>query len=164
MVSACCKRLTAGLLILACGIASAEVGADGTGAPTYVTWDQMEPDKCAALWLIQRHIAPGARFLFFPAGSDSPPGILFDTPEAEIRRTHHQSTFEVLMTMYGLVDPKVQYIGRLMHDIEINIWRRKALAETRQLESELRSQIQLLSSADAVAFCFNYFEQLSVLP
>jgi hypothetical protein len=152
--------LTAAWFTLACGLVAAEPG-DPPDVPTYVTWDQMEPDKCASLWLIRRHIAPGARFVFFSVNGDPPPGILFDTPEAEIRRTHRQSTFEVLAARYDVDDPKVQYIGRLMHDIEINIWQRKALAETRRVESEVLALIGSASGDQAVPLCFDYFERLS---
>lgn len=51
-------------------------------------------------------------------------------------------------------------LGRLIHDLEVNIWERKALAATRGVEEELQ---RLLADGDAerlVGVCLEYFDGL----
>ncbi|WP_157817673.1 chromate resistance protein ChrB domain-containing protein [Candidatus Thiodictyon syntrophicum] len=127
----------------------------------YSTWDTLEPDKCASIWLIKRHIDARAIFRFYPHGVTIDEGIAFDTPDAKFRRYHNKSTFETLLEHHRLTDPKLRYVGRLIHDIEVNIWERKALAETHEREAALQA---LLAAADAersVDLCIDYFDRLS---
>ena len=39
-------------------------------------------------------------------------------------------TFESLLTHYRLQDLKLIHIGKIIHDIEANIWEKKAFKET----------------------------------
>ena len=39
-------------------------------------------------------------------------------------------TFEAILKHYEIKDPNLTYIGKIIHDIEINIWERKVLPET----------------------------------
>ena len=126
----------------------------------YVTWDTMEPDKCALIWLIRTHVDPDARFVFVPSDAELSPGIPFDVPDARVRRTQNQSAFEVLAQRDQLVGPRIDYIGRLMHDIEINTWGRKALRETQAVQAEILAVIDGLTAADAVVRCVGFFDQL----
>jgi hypothetical protein len=71
--------------------------ADAESDSCYTTWENMEPDKCASAWLIKRFIDKNATFEFFPKGELITKGILFDVPEAEIRRYNNISTFEYLI-------------------------------------------------------------------
>lgn len=96
----------------------------------YSTWEGFEPDKCASIWLIQHFIDPKATIKFFPKGDIIEEGIAFDTPDAKFRRNAQMSTFESLLHHYRLSDPKLIYIGKIIHDIEINIWDRKVMSET----------------------------------
>lgn len=96
----------------------------------FSTWDGFEVDKCASIWLIKRFIDKNAVIKFIPKGEIIKKGIPFDTPDALFRRYHNMSTFESLLKHYKLKDPKLIYIGKIIHDIEINIWEKKALEET----------------------------------
>jgi len=96
----------------------------------FSTWEGFEPDKCASIWLIQGFIDPQAVIKFFPKGDSLDKGIPFDTPDAKFRRYAKMSTFESLVNHYKLTDAKLIYIGRIIHDIEINIWERKIMPET----------------------------------
>src|SRR5882724_7225351 len=102
------------------------------GKHLYTTWDTMEPDRLAAMWIMQRFVDPQARFYFVRPfspetgmyvmkGRVSPFGTLFDVPEAEIRRTGMLAATEVLVEKYGLgKDPRLAVMARLGHAAEIN--------------------------------------------
>ena len=159
MVSKDAIRLIVGFLLLA-GICATTSSADAPSRKPYVTWSVFEPDKCATIWLIERFLTPGADFRFFAPESDPPEGILFDTPDAPFKRTHNKSTFQSIVDHYRISGAGVAYIGRLMHDIEINTWRRKALPESRLVESELNNLLLEKAPAEVVQFCLDYFDEL----
>ncbi|MCK5229930.1 MAG: chromate resistance protein, partial [Desulfobulbaceae bacterium] len=96
----------------------------------FSTWDVFETDKCASIWLIKRFIDPQAEIRFFPHGTSITKGIPFDTPEAKFRRYATKSTYETLMEHYNFKDPRLKYIGRIIHDIEVNIWEKKVYTES----------------------------------
>ena len=96
----------------------------------FSTWDGFEVDKCASIWLIKRFIDKKAQIKFFPKGEIIKEGIPFDTPDAAFRRYHNMSTFESLLKHYKLKDPKLIYIGKIIHDIEVNTWEKKVLEKT----------------------------------
>jgi hypothetical protein len=144
------------LVLVVLGAAAAEDGQ------LWSTWDGFEPDKCASVWLIKRHIDPAAGFRFYRSGTAIDEGIPFDTPDAELRRYHDASTFETLLRRYAVDDPKAAYLGRLLHDIEVNVWERKALAETRRIEHELAALTEALAPEEAVEACVTYFDGLVV--
>jgi len=138
------------------GEALAEVGR----GQTYVTWGIFEPDKCASIWLIKRHIDPEVRFVFFARDQEPPPGIAFDTPDARFRRYHNKSTYETFIDHHGLADRRLVYIGRIMHDIEVNVWERKAMAETRRVEAEVLKILSDDEPQQTVDACIKYFDAL----
>ncbi len=143
------------LCVVAC-FAAADPARDK--GQVYSTWDIFEPDKCASIWLIKRHIDPGAVFRFYPRGAVIEVGIAFDTPDAELRRYHDRSTFETLLQHGRLDTPQLVYLGRLIHDMEINTWERKALAETRALESELQKGLAEGDPEKLVDVCLELFD------
>ena len=51
------------------------------------------------------------------------------------------STFESLLKHYKIKDPKVNYIGRIIHDIEVNVWEKKVLKKTRIIQDEVNKII-----------------------
>jgi hypothetical protein len=96
----------------------------------FSTWEGFEADKCASIWLIKRFIDKNAVVRFFPKGEIIKEGIPFDTPDAKLRRYHNMCTFEAILKHYEIKDLNLTYIGKIIHDIEINIWERKVLPET----------------------------------
>lgn len=132
--------------------------AEPQESPVFVTGSSLEPDKCASIWLIRRFVSPSARILFFDPASPAPAGTPFDTPDAALRRYHNASTFETLARHFRIDDPKVAYLGRLMHDIEINTWARKALPQTRQVEWELAEALPRVGVGGAIDFCVAFFD------
>ena len=96
----------------------------------FSTWEGFEVDKCASIWLIKRFVNENAVIKFFPRGEIIKEGIAFDTPDAIFRRYHNMSTFESLLKHYRLRDPQLIHIGKIIHDVEVNIWEKKVLEET----------------------------------
>ncbi|PID40498.1 MAG: hypothetical protein CR984_02865 [Proteobacteria bacterium] len=88
----------------------------------YATGTAMEPDRCASAWLIKRYVDPDARFSFFPDDQLIPEGIPFDPPDASMSRTHHISTFEVIIKKYGIKDIAVKQLADVIHSIEIDFF------------------------------------------
>jgi len=107
----------------------------------FSTWDVFEADKCASIWLIRRFIDPQAEIRFFPHGTSITKGIAFDTPEAKFRRYATKSTYETLLEHYDLKDPRLKYIGRIIHDIEVNIWEKKVYTVSTKVMEDIRSII-----------------------
>lgn len=110
-------------------------------AHVFSTWEGFEADKCASIWLIKRFVDPEAVFRFFPKEEAPMAGIAFDTPDAQLRRYHNRSTYESILVHYRITDQKLLYIGRIMHDIEINVWEKKKMPETTEVRKTLDSII-----------------------
>jgi hypothetical protein len=100
----------------------------------FSTWDGFEVDKLASIWLLQRFIAPGSEVIIYPKGDIIKQGTEFDTPNSKIKRTFNRSSFESLLDHYRVTDPKLAQIGRLIHDIEINVWEKKLYRQSTEIE------------------------------
>ncbi len=153
------KRLIPLILALV-AYAGAAVSGEAAGKQAFVTWDVFEPDKCASIWLIRRFIAPEAEILFFKKDLEALKGILFDTPEADFRRSHNRSTYETLLAHYRLQDERLIHIGRIIHDIEINTWQRKAFPETLHMQKEVMDLLADAKPKDIIGLCVDYFGEL----
>jgi hypothetical protein len=72
-------------------------------------------------WLIRRSIDPQAEFLFVPVGQQPLPegAEPFDIPG--VRLSHHQGhcTFHTLLRAYGLQDPVLQRIDRIVDEADV---------------------------------------------
>ncbi len=118
---------------------------------TFVTWEGLEPDKVASMWLIKRFVDPQATFSFIEKGSPvDGAGVPFDIPQAELRRHHTRSTFETILFHYKLQDEKLNHLAELIHDIEINTWMKDRKAESVELEQNLWKRIGSQSSSESV--------------
>ena len=107
----------------------------------FSTWEGFEVDKCASIWLIKRFVNNDVKFKFFPKGTIIKEGIPFDTPNAKLRRYHSFCTFETILNAYKFKDPKLKYIAKIIHDIEINIWNKKRMKETNEVICAVQSII-----------------------
>lgn len=127
----------------------------------FCTWEGFEVDKCASIWLIKRFVDENAVIKFFPKGEAIKEGTAFDTPDARFRRYHNMSTFESLLKHYGLKDPGLIYIGKIVHDIEVNIWEKKRFDETPVVQEAVNQIIWNSKTSNAVmeASC-QYFDWL----
>ena len=129
-------------------------------AEMFSTWEGFETDKCASIWLIKRFVDKNAEIKFFPKGSKITKGILFDVPEARFRRYHNMSTYESLLKYYELKDPKLIFIGQIIHDIEINVWEKKVFKETPSVQQTIFSIIdQSGSPTEVIEKTCRYFDR-----
>lgn len=127
----------------------------------YVTRDKFEADKCASLWLIKRFVDPQATFIIRNASTPLGEGIKFDVPEAKLRRYHNRSTFEYILYVYDIEDQTLDYIGKLIHDIEINTWQEKAWPQTLVVQEKLTDIIQnSTGTEDIIEKSTIYFDSL----
>jgi len=89
----------------------------------FTTWQGIEPDKWATLWLIKRHIVPNAYFLLVPPNTHLPDNALpFGVPDVAIRRANRESMFRRLKQSMQLNTPEIHYLDKIIHDVEVNIW------------------------------------------
>ena len=130
-------------------------------AVVFSTWEGFEVDKCASIWLIKRFIDENAVIKFFPRGKIIKEGIPFDTPDAIFRRYHNMSTFESLLKHYKLKNPKLIYIGKIIHDIEVNTWEKKILEETLIVQDAVNKIIwNVKDRNEVIQKSGNYFDSL----
>ena len=77
-------------------------------------------DHAACAWLIRRFIDADAAFVFVRDPSDVPAdATAFDIPGAELSHHDGDCTFEVMLRRYGLTDPALATIGRIVHEADI---------------------------------------------
>jgi len=128
----------------------------------WATWDVFEPDTCASVWLIKRHINPKATFRFLPKGTPIREGTAFDTPEAKFRRYATAATYESLLGSYGITDRAAVRIGVLIHEIEINPWSRRSNSESIEVERRVREIVAVAKdNNDLIEKVMTYFDQLA---
>ena len=106
------------------------------------TWDTIEVDTIASAWLIKNFIDKDVQFKFYPKGELIDQGTAFDTPDAKFMRTQTESTFESLVRQYKIIDPQVAKMGKLVHDIEINYWNKKAELTAEQVRQDINAIIK----------------------
>ena len=147
-------HLLAGLLGVA--LAWSSFGKEGQ---VFSTWEGLEADKCASIWLIRKFISPGAEIRFHRRGATITDGIPFDTPDAQFRRYHNKATFETLLKHYHLKDAKLNRIARVVHDIEVNVWERKVMPETDKVSADLQAILSMDDTQRALGKCVEYFDK-----
>jgi len=71
------------------------------------------------------------------------------------------STFESLLKHYKLKDPKLTYVGKIIHDIEVNIWEKKVLKETLIVQDAVNKIIwNTKDRNEVIQKSGNYFDSL----
>lgn len=109
------------------------VNGTGAGEAVYSTWNDFEADKLASIWLIKRFIAPEAQIEIYSKGEIIKRGVQFDTPYADLSRKFNLSTFESLLRYYKINDARLNRMGEIIHDVEINVWEEKAFENSREI-------------------------------
>ena len=102
------------------------------------TWQYVELDKAASAWLIKRFVDRGAQFKIFKTGALIREGRAFDTPDSELRRDRNGTTFDSILRKYKIHDPSLDYIAKIVWDIEVNVWDKKITPESRGLNAIVR--------------------------
>lgn len=85
---------------------------------TWLTRPRPGMDRCASAWLIRRFVDPRARFSFGER-PDFPKAIPFDMYGVEFSHHDARCTFEVLADRFGVRDPAVLQVGRVVHDLDL---------------------------------------------
>jgi hypothetical protein len=99
-------------------------GPRGTGdlkSRTWVTRQGVHVDRIASAWLIRRFIDEAAAFKFVPGKAYVPEAgeLRFDMFDAEFTHVGDRCTFEGLVLAAGLIDPALQAIAEIVHDIDL---------------------------------------------
>jgi hypothetical protein len=93
----------------------------------WITRQNVKVDRVACPWLIRRFIDPKAEFLFAPeaevlAIAAREEAVPFDMPRnPELKFTHHNGlcTFEVLIREFGLKEPPLAHLAKIVHAADI---------------------------------------------
>ena len=89
----------------------------------FATWQGIEPDKWATLWLIKRHLSVDSYFLLASPGTALPrDAVAFGVPGAKLRRANHESMFRRLKRAMSLDSLALDGLDQIIHDVEVNIW------------------------------------------
>jgi hypothetical protein len=91
----------------------------------WVTRERPKTDRIACPWLIRRFIDPAAEIVYVPrekvlvfAQGDG--ARSFDAPEAEFTHRDGKCTFEILVEEFGIEDPAVLLLARIVHGADIS--------------------------------------------
>ena len=86
----------------------------------WVTRKGLHIDRVASAWLIRRRIDPEARFSFVEEGTKLRKGdVPFDMFEVDFGHHGDDCTFETLRKAFGLDDPALEGISRIVHDADL---------------------------------------------
>jgi len=100
------------------GPAGARTSAADFRGNVWITRPRPGVDRMSSAWLIRRFIDPDATFVFGDAAKE-PSAIPFDTFRAEFGHHGSHCTFETLSQRFGISDPAVRTIGRIVHDLDL---------------------------------------------
>ena len=90
----------------------------------WVTRERPKTDRIACPWLIRNFIDPEAEFLYVPAGdvlavAESQGAHSFDAPGARYTHRDGLCSFEVLVEEYGIDDPAIALLARIVHGADV---------------------------------------------
>lgn len=85
----------------------------------WVTRPRPGVDRMASAWLIRRFIDAEARFGFVDRPADAPQAIPFDMFGVEFSHQGNRCTFETLAERFGVEKPGVEWLGRIVHDLDL---------------------------------------------
>jgi hypothetical protein len=90
----------------------------------WVTRERPKTDRIACPWLIRTFIDPDAEFLYVPAEdvlvvAERENAYSYDSPGARFTHRDGLCTFEVLVEEYGIDDPAVALMARIVHGADI---------------------------------------------
>ena len=86
----------------------------------WVTRKRPHIDRLASAWLIRRTIDPEAQFAFVEEGAKLRKGdVPFDMFGVDFGHHGDDCTFETLRKVFGLKDPALEVIARIVHDADL---------------------------------------------
>jgi hypothetical protein len=85
----------------------------------WVTWENVGIDRIGCAWLILLKIDPQAEFVFVARGAALPDDAEpFDVPGARLSHRGGHCSFHALVTDYGLSDPVLRRIARIIDEAD----------------------------------------------
>lgn len=102
-------------------VAAAGRELDSLRGRVWVTRQGVQIDRIASSWLIRRFIDPLAQFKFVRGKNYVPQDgeLRFDMFEAEFTHEGDRCTFEVLLARSGIVDPALEAMAEIIHDLDL---------------------------------------------
>jgi len=90
----------------------------------WVTRERPKTDRIACPWLIRKFIDEHAEFVYVPADqvldvAEREDAISYDAPDARYTHRDGLCTFEVLVEEYGIDDPAVSLMARVVHGADV---------------------------------------------
>jgi hypothetical protein len=90
----------------------------------WVTRERPKTDRIACPWLIKNFIDPDAEFLYVPAdqvldAAENEAAHSYDAPGAEYTHRDGLCSFEVLLEDYGVDDPALARLARIVHGADV---------------------------------------------
>jgi hypothetical protein len=90
----------------------------------WVTRERPKTDRIACPWLIRRFIDADAEFVYVPAqevlaAAERDGAYSYDAPGARYTHRDGLCTFEVLVEDYGIDDPAVHLVARIVHGADV---------------------------------------------
>jgi len=90
----------------------------------WVTRERPKTDRIACPWLILNFIDPDAEFLYIPADevlavAEREGALSYDAPGARYTHRDGLCSFEVLVEDYGIDDPAVRLLARIVHGADV---------------------------------------------
>ena len=90
----------------------------------WVTRERQKTDRIACPWLIRNFIDPDAKFLYVPAGdvlavAEKEGAHSYDAPGARYTHRDGLCSFEVLVEEYGIDDPAIALLARIVHGADV---------------------------------------------
>ena len=90
----------------------------------WVTRERPKTDRIACPWLIRNFIDPEATFLYVPAGdvlavAEKEGAHSYDAPGARYTHRDGLCSFEVLVEEYGIDDPAIALLARIVHGADV---------------------------------------------
>ncbi len=90
----------------------------------WVTRERPKTDRIACPWLIRNFIDSDAEFLYVPADrvlavAESEDALSYDAPGARYTHRDGLCSFEVLVEEYGIDDPAIALLARIVHGADV---------------------------------------------
>jgi hypothetical protein len=91
----------------------------------WVTREHPKTDRVACPWLIRKFIDPEAEIVYLPpdevlSRAERDGATSFDAPGAVYAHRGNQCTFETLVDAYGIDDPAIELMARVVHGADVS--------------------------------------------
>ncbi|MEX2473871.1 chromate resistance protein ChrB domain-containing protein [Marinobacter sp.] len=131
--------------------------SDSFGGKSYGTWQSLEPDSWASVWLIRTHIDPQADIVIRPADSQLDVDVSFAIPGSAYVRDKSSSGFEKLLGRVDKPDPTLIRMGEIVHAMESATWSFDGDEAPRVVEQAYRTLQDRFDRQYVPATCYGQF-------